>query len=255
MKKQVAKWIFIACTCLALLGGWATLSMERVPRDARGCPENWEPSAVTVILLDQSDALSASDERRLDLIEDEVLKNASPDTLVLVTTLEDSEENPVKGVGGLCISPEPKQSGDLPDYLTGNPRQRHKRWTVQVRDRLRQLLKDGMREAAPQSISPISQALFVIAREPEFESAKSRRIIVVSDMLEHTRRFSLVKPTGKRINAALAQKPSWNGSLKWFEVLVFLAHRQDKNVQSTQRFRAYWSAFADRTGVQSWKWH
>lgn len=255
MKKPSARIFFSACVIVALLVGLSTFSQVRGERDSRGCPTESAPDAVIAILLDASDALTSSDERRLKLIEDDVLKNSAPNTLVMIAALRDDEKEPVEWGGAMCVSPEAPLSESPMDYLYSNPRQQRRNWNKSVRDRFRKLLSEGMSSATPQRGSPISEALFVMARAPEFSSSASRRLLVVSDMLESTPRFSIYNRTGRGVRAALDRRPEWNGALEGTDVVVFRVHRQDTNLQNMLRFRRYWSEYSARTDAQSWRWH
>ena len=171
----------VAAVLVALLAARVILGKRPVP-DAYNCVG--EPSASTVMVFDRSEGIAAQtlDEmkaRAAEYIRDSVSDNER----VTIFTVDDSSGYALRPVMSLC---RPPNSGS---ELTENVRLIKKRYA----DRFQRPIDSALSHIAGNGReSPIAQALTDIALSQYLGSPRNT-LLVFSDLLENTNRFSLYK--------------------------------------------------------------
>lgn len=249
---RTALILFVLLAATAALAGAIALSGgTRKARDARNCFADTPPAAVTAVLIDQSDRFTTIDQKRVELVKRAVLQGVDAQTLVLIAVLTDSQVEPVRWIGGLCIDPKPK-AGVLA-YLTGNPKVQRAQWRRRSDLPLSKLLDETSQAALAEKRSYIGQALFAMSRRAEFSGAVRKRLVVFSDMLELSDTFSVYRGNPGQIEARLRAKPEWKGALNGFSVTVLRAYRPGQT-RLNELADAYWLAYARASGSDPWTW-
>lgn len=188
---QVALVVVLAGLLVALAGGltWLLLKAraDYVPRDvATLCPKAGY-SAQTLVLIDTTDALaSVTQTQVLQKLHDLVATIPKNGLLELRLLKADAETSPV--VLSRC---NPGDGSDI-DPVTGNPQLAKKRWETEYSEKAEEALQSGI-VGTEQDFSPILETIQRIAAE-HLTSAHDRaipsRLVVISDMIEHTKTYS-----------------------------------------------------------------
>jgi len=153
------------------------------------CPQSGV-TAQTVVLLDTTDALAEVTRSEVLGKLDDVVAGLPRGGLLDIRVLN---EDPGK-TGRLVHLCNPGDGAQL-DGLTANPELAKRRWTEQFRAPVTKSLAEAV-AGNEQQASPIMAALQQVAAEllsREAQRAVPTRIVVVSDMLEHTRFYSMFR--------------------------------------------------------------
>lgn len=144
------------------------------------------PQSILVILIDTSDPLPdpAAKEVKTNLFD--TADTLEPYGLLEIRVLD------AGGTGHVIFSRcNPGDGADLNEF-TGNPAMARKRWKEAFRTPLETVLEHGL-EPTPSKISPIMRTIQNIAIERfagRANESKRKRLVVVSDLLEHTADYS-----------------------------------------------------------------
>lgn len=188
---QIALIFALLVALVALVGGLSWLfvkaNAQYVPREATTlCPKAGYTSQ-TLVLLDTTDALAAVTRTQVlqklrDLVS-AIPKDGFFELRLLTANAEESVP-----VVSLC---NPGDGSDI-DPLTGNPDRARDRWQHEYASKVEAALMQGI-EGAEQDFSPIMETLQRMAAErltASRDRAIPTRIVVVSDMIQHTDTYS-----------------------------------------------------------------
>ena len=157
------------------------------------CPEKG-PSGVVVVLLDRSDPLTIQQREglrnRLMGLRDGLSQHERLDVYAVgdtTTTLRDP-------VVSLCNPGK----GDDANVWTSNPRLMRQRWEKRFADRIDSALADVLMVDTAESQSPVMESLQSVAITAlgRIPAETPRRLVIVSDMIQHTREYSQYRGVG-----------------------------------------------------------
>lgn len=193
--KSNAGPIAIVLVLAVLLGvlvaglGWLLLKArsDYVPRDqATLCPKAGY-SAQTLVLIDTTDALAPVTQTQVLQKLRDLVASIPKDGLLELRLLQADPTNPAV-VLARC---NPGDGSDI-DPVTGNPELAKRRWETEYAAKAEEALQAGV-AGSEQDASPIMETLQTIAAE-HLTSAHDRaipsRLVVVSDMIQHTAQYS-----------------------------------------------------------------
>jgi hypothetical protein len=187
--KLIGAVILAVISLLAVaIGAYFWFTANRPPaRDQRSfCPLDG-PSAITVMLLDTSDALpQPTKEDAIKRLTD--IAEALPDYALLDIRILDPAYPAGRQVFALC---NPGDGRGLNEF-TGNPSLAKKRWGERFRAPLDRALNLSM-QPQPSATSPILSTLQGIALERFVGAAASKidkSLVIVSDMIENEKDYS-----------------------------------------------------------------
>jgi hypothetical protein len=188
---QIVLAVVLSLVLLALVAGliWMVMKArnEYVPRDqASLCPVAGYRSQ-TLVLIDTTDALAAVTQTQvLEKLEDLVAGIPNDGLLEIRLLNADPEES--NAILKLC---NPGDGSGI-DPMTGNPELARQRWESGFSDKTQEALKEAV-IGHEQDFSPILETIQRIAAErltSQSDRAIPSRLVVVSDMIQHTDRYS-----------------------------------------------------------------
>jgi hypothetical protein len=233
---------------LAAIAGvvWFNLTHTPIEVDKETLCPKAGPWTTSVVLIDVSDPLPpVAQEDVKNQIADEVLN--TPKFGLLELRLLDPQ---TEGGKILFLRCNPGDGRDLSEIIA-NPEQERKRFEEGFKTPLTELLASAV-QSDPSQTSPIMETIQWIAVK-EFALAGQQRdkprLVVVSDMIQHSAAYSLY--TGDATFERFRQAPSYDvlrTDLKQAGVTVFYVHRKN-SPGLADNLVAFWERwFADNNG-------
>jgi hypothetical protein len=153
------------------------------------CPVDGN-SSITVILIDGTDKLNpiqqASLRNELQKVRDEIPKNGKLEIYLVNNT----KEHVLKPILNIC---NPGRGAEANEYYQ-NPKLIERKWEENFNQPLTKILL-SLSEIRESKESPIFESIQSIAvstfNHPDNQYAQQRRLIIASDMLQHTNQFDL----------------------------------------------------------------
>ena len=239
----------IAITLVLIIGGLFSIKYLESPSiDERTlCPEETGPVAGLVILLDLTDPIGRTQHARLRGILDRAIADAAPDTLIAVGTVG-SDADGSDSAFARCKPLEGSRANELYE----NPRLVEERYRKEFQYPLEKSLEEMLtaKDAAPQS--PIMESLqAVLVAAPGFLDAKyHRRVIIVSDLLQHSTAFSFYRGGAWRTFERSADFHRLAGNLHGVDVEIHRLPRPNVNVDRDD-VDDFWINYFEQAGVRS----
>ncbi len=244
--------VTIAFGLLLVLGIGATYvykSSAYQPTDKNTfCLKNSAPPSATVILLDATDTLSAVQKQVITIrimaeISDLIPRYGALQFYTVGPIVDDL----LKPHFSLC---NPGRSKEI-DPLWGNPRLVEKKWkegfSKKLDHILSQLLKSGEAKTSP--IMEAMQSVSVSTFLDEFKDSKSKRLIVISDMIQNTSEFSHYKSTKtfdqfRKTSYFQKMRPY----LKGVDVEILYIRRKTRRKIQGESHVSFWQQFVVESG-------
>lgn len=188
-------WLIVSAVCLALIGSAVAFAISqqssRSFNEATLCAGEGADH-VTVVLLDLTDPLSPTQASRLRTMLDNSIQTSPDDTMLSFGIVSDDESE----WGARFARCKPPTGADA-NQLYENPRLIAQRYRNEFEAPLEDTLFQMIR-ASKADRSPIMEALqALIADTPDFTSTLGeRKIVIVSDMLQHSDILSAYRGQG-----------------------------------------------------------
>ena len=184
-------WAVVALAILAMVGIGVSVRTLSPPEldEATLCPKDTGPHAGLFILLDLTDPLGRTERSRLRDLLEQAVADAVPYTLIAVAAV--AADPAARGVSfSLCKPLE----GEDANELYQNPRLIARRYEEKFKKPFDDMI-DGMFEGEGAPRSPIMESLQAgLAETPGFlDAAWPRRIVIASDLLQHSDSFSFYR--------------------------------------------------------------
>lgn len=208
------------------------------------CRTDAPPAAHTYVLVDATDRLEPRHRRRLAaLIRQEQQRLARYDRLTLAALRADRPQEP-RLFFSLCNPGD----GRSVNPLIQNAAQAQARWQAAFGDALDSAVRRaGAGRSAP--ASPILAGLRAIAADPDFgEEIAARRLVLVSDLLEHEPDGFSLYAEAASFEAWRAQSPAAPADLSGVAVRIATLDRPDR-APAQARARAFWEAYFAAAGA------
>lgn len=241
------KWYLVIAVCAVLLVGVGVASTKLIATNAIDektlCHRAGQLNA-TAILLDLTDPLSKTQQARLKtMIGDEIVA-ASVDTMVALGVVSESANK--WGVRFAKCRPE---TGKDASALYQNPQLIAERYDKEFLQPLQAILASVI-NGESENQSPIMEALqALIAETPRFSDTLGRRkIIIVSDMLQHSDTLSFYRGQGWEYFAGTGADARLAGTLRNAEVEILRIPRTGTNIPSNNITEDFWTRYFDRQG-------
>jgi hypothetical protein len=236
---------FLALICFGLLGAYALSYRAASDRPVLAqdslCPTDG-PRAATVVVLDASDDLPEITRQEVQSFLTDLSEELEPYSLLELRLL-DPEVNGGRIVFSKC---NPGDGSNLSE-LVANPALAHRKWLEQFREPLEQALK-GSLAPAPSQTSPIMETVQRVAVDRFTGRAASsipKRLIVISDMLEHTAAYSHY--SGDLSFKQFRQSDTYHKvrtDLHGSEVIIKYVHRLRPDDSRTLKHIEFWREWA-----------
>jgi len=237
--------IFYAVTAVGLvlliaLGVWS----RPKPVDTSGCPTNQMlPSAHTVVVIDQTDRFTPG---QIDYAKKVILYEYG--------RLHRYDRLTVRGVGDDADAPQRKfqlcrvQKRDEVLGIAVNEDQVARHFTEVAGKPLNRYL-NSLAKVGEASLSPLVETIATISREDDFgDGVASRRLVVISDLAQHSGNFSQYPRQGGTI-ALPADLGPYSADLKGAAVRAhYLVRPSLRHVQG-EAHQATWRAYFKRQGA------
>lgn len=191
--RQIIYATLIGVVAIGVISALGFRAMTKETLDARFCPPT--VPGHTVILIDKTDKLGFTQQQAVLTDVSDVIKNLKSGTLVSVFALAADFELKAAPVIQLC-SPERFEAGD--SELTKSKAFAEK----QFKDRFEapiMLAVENLATGSPDTTSPILEMLQLVGING-FKSAginNNRELVVYSDFLHNTKRFSMYRASNK----------------------------------------------------------
>lgn len=245
---QIVLGVLLLVACTGGVGAfvWLSLTAEHRPTLSSDtlCPVEG-PKSVTVVLLDASDAIPDIGRRQITTFLQD-LADGMPDYGLLEMRLLDPQMPGGRIVFAKC---NPGDGSNLSE-LTAAPALVRKRWAEAFQGPVRKALAEGMNPAEAAS-SPIMETIQSIAVDRfEGNAAKDvpKRLILVSDMIEHGSRYSQYKD-GTSFEE-FQRKPAHRAlatDLDGAEVTIRFIQREGSKIGSAAHY-AFWERWFEENG-------
>lgn len=199
---------------------------------------------VTSVLLDLTDPLSITQQTRLRNILDIEIGASSIDTMIAVGIVSEDSSN----WGAAFAKCKPATSKDS-SALYENPKNIGERFQREFAEPLKSTL-NKMLSGEVENSSPIMEALqSLVAETPNFASvAGNRKIIIVSDLLQHSDKLSFYR--GENWNSF--SKNNGEGQLARnltdVKVEIIRIPRAGAKIPPTKIIDEFWSRYLDKQG-------
>lgn len=247
--------LIIAGVALVVLAGGGVavfLSQARVTLDESFCPADG-PTAVTAVLIDRTDVLNpvqqAHVREELLAVSDEVPTRG----LFAIYSVGSTEEGLLQPEFWLC---NPGRGDELSE-LTGNPRLAEQRWKEFFGGPLQQVF-DSMLDGGAAQASPILESIQSVALTAFSQAGvadKPKRLVIVSDMLQHTSGLSHYR--GDLDFSKLRADPYYQKvrtDLGGADVRILYVHRPTAaSIQDEWHLQFWLDYFLDQSGTPRFK--
>ncbi len=253
-RKDGIGWALIGVTFLALFAFAAAGFMLRPPpTDPESfCRTDRLLAAHTIILIDATEKLEPRHRKRLRAAIDTERARLAPYDKLTILRIRPDQPNEPRVLFSKCLP----RDGRSANPLFENPKQLQARWDEDVGKAL-QSASSSAGARAGGNASPIVEAVFVIAADPEFTSAVAkRRLVLVSDLLQYEPGgFSLYR---EGADFAAYKKTRFDApaapDLENVSVRVTTLDREDQASRQARAKSLFWAPFFEQTGVQSVSW-
>lgn len=224
---------------------WFALGHFRHTRvDGEFCPIAESMPTTLAFVIDQSDPFEKADLSWLrELVRTEVL-TVKRYALVRVYRLNENEREPIEQVFSRCSPGNPVDGCGV----TNNCALAEQEWSEKFGGPLEEAILASLSDKSS-SRSPIFEALVVLARSVEFNrSGIEKRIVIVSDMLQHSSAFSHYR--GPPDIASIKQSAEWIDlmRLRGTHVIVYLARRTSGSTGFVDQ-KKFWQQLFDEIGA------
>jgi hypothetical protein len=239
--------IVFAVLVLGGLGG-ASFLLRAPPTDAETlCRTDAPLVAHTIILVDATDRLEARHRRKLRaVLAQERARLSQYDRLTLMRINVRRPQEP--GIlFSRCLPRPPEQTNPLFE----NARMTQRRWDEEFASALDRALRSAG-SSGPARASPIVAGLRAVAADPDFGAEiPQRRLVLVSDLLEHDPQGFSLYVSAANYAAWRAAAPTGPPDLARVDLRVVPLDRPDHAERQSAAVDLFWPAFFDAADVQS----
>lgn len=233
------------CTLLvigAILGSQMLISKGQVD-EATLCHTGGALN-VTAVLLDLTDPLSETQQVRLKTIITNEVSSSTTDTMISLGVV--SEDPSRWGARFTKCKPE---TGENANALYENPTIISERYAQEFTRPIQATLA-AMLTGDSENQSPIMEALQSLASEtPDFTTARGqRKIIIVSDMLQHSDTLSFYRGEGWDYFAEKNGVARLAGNLRNVTIEILRIPRVGNDIPSNEISEGFWSRYFDKQG-------
>ena len=239
--------VLLIVLCVGLIGGalWGSQFLAGKGRiDPETLCHAQGPSGVTVVLLDLTDPLSVTQQQRLRNHLDRDIAQAQTDRLFSVGVVnEDAQE-----WGALFARCKPA-TGKAANALYENAAIIADRYKAEFIQPLHAALERSL-SVEEQNASPIMEALqFLVAQTPHFpDTTVDRKLIIVSDMLQHSETLSFYRNQGWDHFAKSNGQARLAGNLSNVAIEIFRIPRHGRNIPAAGLVEDFWVRYFDKQG-------
>lgn len=225
-----------------LAGSQMLLSSNKIDADTL-CHEGG-PVDVTTILLDLTDPLSPTQQVRLRTIVDNEIAASGTDTMIALGVVSEFPDR----WGAMFAKCKP-ETGEQANTLYENPRLIETQYEEEFLNPVKEEIESTL-SGESESQSPIMEALqSLIVNTPNFSSVPGKRkIIIVSDMLQHSDNLSFYRGQDWEYFASHNGEGRLAGNLSDAVVKIIRIPRVGGNTPPNKLVEGFWTRYFDRQG-------
>lgn len=248
-RKEAGPWFWrgaIALMLTSVFGLFAAAAIHQPPGTDKetGCRLDRQDPAHTIILVDQSDPFNATD---LDwvrsLLDGEARAMPRYGRLTLAVPNSASPFDPVT-VYSVC-SPG---SADEANPIFQNPKMIAAAWEKKFHAPMIDKADEALRDTVAPS-SPLMEAIYTIGDRPDFQDhVPARRLILVSDLMQHSKGFSMYRSGADAEKYAASDLAAMRAGLDGVEVAARIVPRQ-QYVLPLEEVKLFWRDWFAATGA------
>jgi hypothetical protein len=221
---------------------------DRVEKDPITlCPIEGGPSAYTAIVIDRTDSFGAISKADIEVQIKDLLNSVAKNEQVSLFVVEPVEKAPLRSVISVCNPGDPSKA----DPLTQNPELIARNWRSKFQEPLDALLNNLLIEKEA-SLSPIMesiQSVSITALSGKEKSSRPRRIILISDLLQNSKSWSLYtqKPDFNSFSKDASTR-GLNPVLSGVTFQVLYLQRETKNQIKDKELHRFWVSWIEAFG-------
>ncbi len=225
-----------------LVGSQTLLSSNKI--DQNTLCHAGGPVDVTTILLDLTDPLSPTQQARLRTIVNNEIAASDTDTMIALGIVSEFPDR----WGALFAKCKPA-TGEEANALYENPTLISAQYQREFLEPISAKIESTL-SGEVENQSPIMEALqSLIANTPGFTSVRGqRKIIIVSDMLQHSDNLSFYRQQGWDYFASRNGEGRLAGNLSNAVVEIIRIPRAGGNIPSNEIVEGFWTRYFDRQG-------
>lgn len=239
--------IALAVIALGGLGG-AAFMLRPPPTDPDTlCRTDAPLAAHTIILVDATDRLEPRHRRKLRaVLAQERARLAQYDRLTIMRINVRRPQEP-SILFSKCLPRPPEQTNPLFE----NARMTRERWEQDFAGALDGALRSAA-SAGPARASPIVAALRAVAADPDYDpSISRRRLVLVSDLLEHDPQGYSLYVSGANYAAWRERSPVGPPDFSGVDLRIVPIDRPDHAERQAAALERFWPAFLSAASVQT----
>lgn len=227
-RKEKGPWFWrsaIALMLTSVFGLFAAAAIHQPPGTdpETGCRLDREDPSHTIVLVDQSDPFNATD---LDwvrtLLDGEARSLVRYGRLTVLVPNSASPYDPVQ-VFTAC---SPGSAAEA-NPIFQNPKMIQQAWEKKFHTPLMARTDEALRDTVAPS-SPLMEAMYTLADRPDFQGqVPARRMILVSDLMQHSPGFSMYKSGADEEAWAASSLADMRAGLEGVEVVARIVPRQE----------------------------
>ena len=228
-----------------LYKGMSTIKIEIDPNTL--CQVDQKPSDVIAILIDATDGLPERAARQATIKINQILSSAPENSLINLYSIKSGNESHIEPIVHIC---KPSTGKDV-SSITGNKNYSIKQYKERFLDPLK-LQIDNIIDAKSSSTSPLIESMqsAIIESFEANTNSGEKRLIIVSDMIQHTNLYSFYKekPSYKNYNEISIQSGKGMLRLDGIAVEIFIVARSFPKGSRKDIVR-FWSLFLKDKGA------
>jgi hypothetical protein len=239
----------VLATAVIGVGAWAMVALQPIARDtATLCATAIPPEHHTLVLVDATDRFAPGTGRRIRaLIEAEAGRMAAGDRLTLMAMDARTPDAP-RVLFSKC---EPGVAQGM-TALWSNPERLAARRETDFTQPLERATANALRPRSARE-SPLIQSIAAAALDPAFASGRHRRLVVVSDFLQHQPGVFTQYESGdawaRFERSPLGARPA--PDLSTLDVRLALVRRDGSEAYQTEGLEAFWLRWFARAGCEA----
>jgi len=249
-RREKGPWFWrsaIALMLTSVFGLFAAAAIHQPPATdpETGCRLDREDPVHTIVLVDQSDPFNATDlEWVRTLLDGEARSLPRHGRLTLVVPNSASPYDPVQAFTG-CSPGSAAESNPI----FQNPKMIAAAWERKFHAPLMVQADESLRDNVAPS-SPLMEAMYTLADRPDFQGqVPVRRMILVSDLMQHSPGFSMYKSGADASAWADSSLADMRAGLEGVEVVARIVPRQQYALPLGD-VKAFWRDWFGAAGAE-----
>lgn len=248
-RREKGPWFWrsaIALMLTSVFGLFAAAAIHQPPAtdNETGCRTDRKDPAHTIVLVDQSDPFNQTD---LDwvrsLLDGEARSLPRYGRLTLVVPNSASPYDPAQVFTGCS----PGSAAEA-NPIFQNPKMIEQAWERRFHAPMLERTDDALRDTVAPS-SPLMEAMYTLADRPDFQTrVPARRLILVSDLMQHSQGFSMYKSGAEGAAFAASDLAGMRAQLDGVSVVARIVPRQVYALPLAD-VKAFWRDWFAATGA------